>query len=45
MVDMVVPRKELRQRLVTIFDLLRRPGPKAELVRLTENAKPAKEAK
>ena len=43
MVDMVVPRKELRQRLMTIFDLLRRPGPKAELVRLAENAKPAKE--
>jgi acetyl-CoA carboxylase carboxyl transferase subunit beta len=44
MVDMVVPRKELRQRLMTIFDLLRRPGPKAELVRLAENAKkePAK---
>jgi acetyl-CoA carboxylase carboxyl transferase subunit beta len=42
MVDMVVARKDLRQRLMTIFDLLRRPGPKAELVRLAENAKPAK---
>ena len=39
MVDMVVARKDLRQRLMTIFDLLRRPGPKAELVRLGETGK------
>jgi acetyl-CoA carboxylase carboxyl transferase subunit beta len=36
MVDMVVPRKELRTMLIRIFDLLRRPGPKADVVRLKE---------
>ncbi len=43
MVDMVVPRKDLRQTLITIFDLLRRPGPTAEILRLKGTSKTATE--
>ncbi|MDG5495678.1 MULTISPECIES: acetyl-CoA carboxylase, carboxyltransferase subunit beta [Azospirillaceae] len=34
MVDMVVHRKELRETLARVIDLLRRPGPGAEIVRM-----------
>ena len=37
MVDMVVTRRDLRQTLINIFDLLRRPGPSAEILRLKGN--------
>jgi acetyl-CoA carboxylase carboxyl transferase subunit beta len=41
MVDMVVDRRELRERLVQVIDLLRRPGRSAKVLPL----KPAKAAK
>ena len=34
MVDMVVPRHELRETLIRVFGLLRQPGPPAEIVAL-----------
>ncbi|CAK0779421.1 acetyl-CoA carboxyltransferase subunit beta [Azospirillaceae bacterium] len=35
MVDMVVPRKDLRATLIRVLDLLRRPSPPAEVVMLS----------
>ena len=34
MVDMVVDRRELRERLAGIIDLLRRPGPAAQILKM-----------
>ena len=42
MVDMVVPRHELRETLIRIFSLLRQPKPPAEIVTLPKSDKKAK---
>ncbi len=34
MIDLVVPRKEMRATLIRVLDLLRKPGPQAEIVTL-----------
>lgn len=44
MVDMVVHRKELRGTLIRLIDLLRRPGPGAEVVRLPKADAPERHA-
>jgi hypothetical protein len=44
MVDMVVDRRELRERLAQVIDLLRRPGPSAKVLPLKQ-PKAAKEEK
>lgn len=40
MIDMVVPRKDLRDTLIRIIDLLRNRGPAAEVVALPQDAQP-----